>query len=133
MHELFLSRITAERTESGVFVIDGTDIIVFTYANPSDSGVYNCTATNKLGTAWRAYRVTVNEEGKRQHLHTDTRTHTYAHTHIHIYRHTHTHTHTTRTHTYIHTNWIQRNHTTTIRYMIKINENNVIYNISFYR
>ena len=64
MHELFLSRITAERTESGVFVIDGTDIIVFTYANPSDSGVYNCTATNKLGTAWRAYNVTINEEGK---------------------------------------------------------------------
>lgn len=56
------SVILPERTENGVFVYAGTDIIVFTYANPSDSGLYNCTATNKLGSAWRAYRVTVEEE-----------------------------------------------------------------------
>lgn len=57
-------RITAERTDNGVFVIERSDIIVFTYARPSDSGTYNCSATNKLGSAWRAYRVTVTEEGE---------------------------------------------------------------------
>ena len=75
-------RILPERTENGVFVYAGTDIIVFTYANPSDSGLYNCTATNKLGSAWRAYRVTVEEEGKCLHS-----THTIA---IHTCYHAHT-------------------------------------------
>ena len=77
MCEAIYFRITAERTDNGVYVIASTDIIVFTHANPSDSGLYNCSATNKLGSAWRAYRVTVEEEGK----YTCAHTHTYAHTH----------------------------------------------------
>ena len=86
MCEAIYFRITAERTDNGVYVIASTDIIVFTHANPSDSGLYNCSATNKLGSAWRAYRVTVEEEGKLLHMCTNT------HTHVRAYTYTHKHT-----------------------------------------
>ena len=36
----------------------GTDTLLLTYTNPSDSGVYNYTATDQLGSAWR-----IQEEG----------------------------------------------------------------------
>ncbi|XP_065882717.1 opioid-binding protein/cell adhesion molecule-like [Dysidea avara] len=55
-------QISTIRTSSGVYAAAGTDILVLTHANPSDSGVYNCTATNQLGSAWRAFSVRIEEE-----------------------------------------------------------------------
>ena len=81
MYEAIYCRISAERTDDGVYVIASTDIIVFTHANPSDSGLYNCTATNKLGSAWRAYRVTIEEEGTCANIHRHTQKYRCVHVH----------------------------------------------------